>query len=77
MVTTVDLTDEEVADLKELTNQSDPAEAIRTAMKGYLRYARRMRLKELSGRVEMLDNWKDIEQSELAAGSDGPKPDTD
>ena len=72
MVTNVELTDEQIADLKELTNQADVAEAVRTAMQGYLRYARRIRLKELSGRVEMLNNWRTLEETELNAGdSDG------
>ena len=65
MVTSIELTDQELAELKELTNQTDAAEAVRTAMHDYIRYARRMRLKQLSGRVEMNDNWRQLEQAEL------------
>jgi hypothetical protein len=59
MVTNIELTDEELADLKELTNRQDASEAVRAAMLDFLRYARRMRLKDISGRVEMADNWKE------------------
>jgi hypothetical protein len=40
-------------------------EAIRVAMRDYIRYARRMRLKQLSGQVEMTDNWRQLEESEV------------
>jgi len=65
MTTVIDLTPEEVAALKELTNESDVAAAVRTAMNTFLRQARRERLKNLSGRVEMQDNWRDLENAEL------------
>ena len=65
MTTTIDLTDQEVADLKSLTNQSDAAAAVRWATIEYLRFARRKRLKELSGRVEMDDNWRRLEDLEV------------
>ena len=39
MSTTVHLTDDELADLKELTKQTDPAAAVRAAMHDYVRYA--------------------------------------
>ena len=65
MVTSIELTEQELADLKELTEQTDAAEAVRAAMHDYIRYARRMGLKQLSGRVEMSDNWRQLEQAEL------------
>jgi hypothetical protein len=37
MTTTVDLTDQEFAELKELTHETDPEAAVRTAMTEYLR----------------------------------------
>lgn len=74
MVTTVNLSDQEFDDLKKLTNQENPTDAVRTAMEDYLRYARRMRLKELSGRVVMLDNWRQLERAETAPDEHGRKP---
>ncbi len=76
MPTVVELTDQELADLKAFTRQQDAAAAIRSAMTEYLRFARRMQLKALSGQVQMEDNWRALEASELGAGNDasGPGP---
>jgi hypothetical protein len=65
MTTTVDLTEQEIAELKELTHQEDVTAAVRVAMTEYLRYVRRQRLKALSGRVEMEENWADMENAEM------------
>jgi hypothetical protein len=65
MSTVIDLTEQELAELKALTNETDPAVAVRSAMAEYLRFARRMRLKELSGQVQMEDNWQSLEEAEL------------
>ena len=65
MATLVDLTDQEIAELKELTHQADATAAIRFAMSEFIRYAQRMRLKGLSGQVEMQDNWQELENAEL------------
>lgn len=70
MVTEIELSEKELAELKQATNQSDPALAVRVAMREYLRYARRMQLKSLSGNVEMLDNWQSLEQTEMDAASE-------
>ena len=56
MSTTIDLTEQELSDLRAFTKQADPAAAVRSAMLEYLRFARRMRLKELSGQVTMDEN---------------------
>jgi hypothetical protein len=61
----VDLTAEELQELKTLTKQTADVAAIRSAMTEYVRFARRMQLKELSGRVQMEDNWKSLEDLEL------------
>ena len=65
MVTSIELSEQELADLRDLTEQSDSTKAIQVAMRDYIRYARRMRLKQLSGQVEMIDNWMELEQSEV------------
>jgi len=65
MSTAIELTEQELAELRSFTNQSDPAAALRSAITEYLRFARRMRLKELSGKVVMDDNWRDLEASEM------------
>ena len=70
MTATINLNDEELKDLRELTHIDDAAGAIRSALDEYRRYARRMLLKELSGQVAMDDNWRALE----AAETDAPRP---
>ena len=77
MATVIEPTDQEIAELKQLTNQDDVATAIRTAMTEYLRHVRRMRLKELSGQVEMQDNGAELENDEVKSSNDDPGPGTD
>ena len=72
MVTSIELSEQELAELRDLTEQSDSMEAIRVAMRDYIRYARRMRLKQLSGQVEMIDNWRQLEESEVSDLNDDP-----
>ena len=70
MTATINLTDDELKDLRDLTKIGDAAGAVRSALDEYRRYARRMRLKELSGQVAMDDNWRSLE----AAETDAPRP---
>lgn len=70
MVISIELSEQELAELRDLTEQSDSMEAIRVAMRDYIRYARRMRLKQLSGQVEMIDNWRQLEETEVGGLND-------
>jgi hypothetical protein len=65
MSTTVDLSEQELAELKAFTKEAEPTAAIRAAMSEYLRLARRQQLKTLSGKVSMDDNWQALEAAEL------------
>lgn len=67
MTATVHLTDEELNDLRELTHADSAEGAVRTALDEYRRYARRMRLKEMSGQVTMQENWRVMEDAETDA----------
>lgn len=70
MTATINLSEDELKDLRELTRVGDAAGAVRSALDEYRRYARRMRLKELSGQVVMDDNWRALEAAETdASGS--------
>ena len=66
MQATIKLTTREFEDLKAFTKQQKIDVALRTALREYLNYARRMQLKELSGKVKMQDNWRELESLELA-----------
>jgi hypothetical protein len=77
MPTIVDVTDQELADLKAFTRETDASAALRLAMTEYLRFARRQQLKTLSGQVTMDDNWQSLESAELEASHEqsGAGPD--
>ena len=77
MTTTIHLSEEELADLKELTKQTDPEAAIRAAMQDYVRYARRMQLKQLFGHVQIQDNWQELEAAEMESQRDTHGPGAD
>jgi hypothetical protein len=72
MPTIVDITEQELADLKAFTKETDTVAAVRLAMKEYLRLARRIELKSMSGQVEMEDNWQNLEAAELRDSDGGP-----
>jgi len=65
MTATLNLSEKELLELTTLTKQSDASAALRLALQEYIRYAKRMRLKELSEQVEMQDNWQEIERLEM------------
>jgi hypothetical protein len=67
MTATVQLTEEELKDLCDLTRMDSAEGAVRSALDEYRRYARRMRLKELSGLMTMEENWHDLEAAETDA----------
>ena len=72
----VDLTEQELAELKTYTHADEDAAAVRMAMTEYLRLARRLELKGLSGQVSMEENWQSLEASELKDHNGGAGTDT-
>ena len=58
------LSDEEIAQLRHVTNMSDDAEAVSAAAREYLRLVRLRELKSVSGRVEFEENWQELESLE-------------
>lgn len=68
MSTVVDLNETEARELLDLTQQPDLAHAVKLAMAEYIRHAKRMQLKRLSGKVTLEDNWREQEDAELREG---------
>ena len=66
-----------VEELQQLTNQADAAAAVHTALADYMRYAKRLQLKALSGRVTMQDNWQALEETEGNPDHANPGPSAD
>ncbi len=65
MSITIDLTAQEVAALKQITKLDNDAEAVLKAAREFLRLSRLRELKAVSGKVELEDNWKELEGLEL------------
>jgi hypothetical protein len=65
MSITVELTTQEIATLKQLTKLDGDAEAVAKAAREFLRVCRLRELKAISGKVEFLANWKELEDLEL------------
>ena len=66
MSISVELSGEELVDLLNVTQQSDQAEAVRQAVREYLRMIRLRELIAASGKIEFDDNWRELEAAELA-----------
>lgn len=71
MPTIVDIPEQELAELKAFTKETDTVVAVRMAMTEYLRHARRLQLKAMSGQVEMEDNWRTLEAAEMRNSNGG------
>jgi hypothetical protein len=62
---TLDLTQEEIAQLKDITKEPSDAQAVALAAREFLRRSRLQELKQASGRVEFVNNWRQLEAVEL------------
>lgn len=65
MSLTVDLTSEEVAQIKEITQVQDDTAAVTKAVREYLRLSRLRELKAVSGKVDYADESPQLESLEL------------
>ncbi len=65
MSVTIDLTSEEIAQIKGITQQADDAQAVSVAAREFLRRTRLQELKQASGKVEFVNNWRLLEAAEL------------
>ena len=65
MSLTIDLTSEEVAEIKQITQVHDDAAAVTKAAREYLRQSRLRELKAVSGKVDYEDISERLESLEL------------
>jgi len=61
----VEMSAQEVAAMKELTNLDDDAGAVAQAAREFVRLCRLRELKSASGKVEFNLNWQELEDLEL------------
>jgi len=64
MSITVELTSQEIDQLKQITRLNSDSEAVSKAVREFLRLRRLCELKSVSGRVEFEDNWQALETFE-------------
>lgn len=65
MSITIELTTNEIAQIKQLTKIGDDSEAVMKAVREFLRFSRLRELKAASGKVEFEENWQELEELEL------------
>ena len=66
MSISIELSGEELSALQSVTRENDQAEAVRLAVREFLRVRRLGELIAISGHVELDDNWQELEAAELA-----------
>lgn len=65
MRTTIHIEDGLFADLMRLTRATTKTQAVRDALKEFIRLRRKEELLALQGRLEIEDNWRQLRESEL------------
>jgi Arc/MetJ family transcription regulator len=65
----IELTSQEIANLKQITNLHNDAEAVTKAAREFLRLSGLRELKAVSGKVEFDLNWQELEELELGESS--------
>lgn len=60
----INLSHEELAQIRIVTKIEDDAEAVSTAAREFLRQVRLRELKSVSGKVDFDENWREIESLE-------------
>ncbi|MBY0513946.1 MAG: hypothetical protein K2P78_08555 [Gemmataceae bacterium] len=70
---TVELSEAELAGIKEITQLDDDAQAVVQAVRGYIRMMRLRELKAASGKVEFDLDWEQLEALERGESKRDPK----
>ena len=65
MRTTIHIEDGLFADLMRFTHAATKTQAVRDALKEFIRLRRKEELLALRGRLEIEDNWRQLRESEL------------
>ena len=66
MSITIDLTQQELVQLRQITQQTGDTEAVSQAVRDFLRHSRLRELKSVSGKVEFADPSANLESLEIA-----------
>jgi Arc/MetJ family transcription regulator len=68
MRTTIHIEDSLFTDLMRLTKATTKTQAVRDALKEFIRLRRKEELLALRGRLDIEDNWRQLRKSELEEG---------
>jgi Arc/MetJ family transcription regulator len=68
MRTTIHIEDSLFTDLMRLTKATTKTQAVRDALKEFIRLRRKEELLALRGRLDIEDNWRQLRKSELQEG---------
>lgn len=65
MRTTLNISDALIKELMDITGTKTKTRAIEEAIREYVRRRKIKKLKSLSGKIEITDNWRELRESEL------------
>lgn len=65
MRTTLDIDEKLLAKAEEITGESSPSKAVNAALRELVRREKLRELRDMIGKVELIDNWREFEELEL------------
>ncbi len=65
MRTTLDVDEKLVEEAEKVTGEKSPSKAVNSALADYFRLRKLARLRDMLGKLELEDNWSEIEELEL------------
>jgi len=65
MRTTLNISDALIEELMSVTDTKTKTKAIEAAIREYVRRRKIRKLKSLSGKIDLVDNWQELRESEL------------
>jgi len=65
MRTTLNISDTLIKELMSVTDTKTKTKAIEVAIREYVRRRKVKKLKSLSGKIDIVDNWRELRESEL------------
>lgn len=71
MSITIDLSQQELVEIRELTKAADDAAGVVSAAREFVRWTRLRELKAASGKVDFDESWQQLESNEVQESSHG------
>ena len=71
MSITIDLSQQELSEIREMTKAADDAAGVVAAAREFVRWSRLRELKTASGNVDFDENWQQLESHEVQESSGG------